>query len=63
MIYYHPAKEKGLGYSLFQRYTEILDLNIDMTLPGDSMLMLTTQYRMVLDFVMHEYFLYIAIVA
>ena len=62
MIYHHPAKEKGLGYSLFQRYTEILDRDFDMTLPGDSILMLTTQYRMVLGFIMFL-ILFVVIVA
>ena len=48
MINHTPAKDKGLGCSLFQRYAEILESQWDMILPEDSMLMLTTQYRMVL---------------
>ena len=51
MINYTPAKEKGLGCSLFQRYAEMLSSDEwDMPLPENSMLMLTTQYRMVLTF-------------
>ena len=51
MINHQPAKEKGLGCSLFQRYAELLEnSNWDMTLPENSMLMLTTQYRMVFRF-------------
>ena len=37
MINHNPAKEKGLGCSLFQRYAE----------KDKDLLMLTTQYRMV----------------
>ena len=54
MISHTPAKEKGLGYSLFQRYAKIHeniqngDVEFAMTPSTDSMLMLTTQYRMVL---------------
>ena len=47
MINHPPAKEKGLGYSLFQRYAVILNRDINRALPVDSMLVLTTQYRMV----------------
>ena len=57
MINHQPAKEKGMGCSLFQRYAKILKKDVNETLPkdkdnerlpkDDSMLMLTTQYRMV----------------
>ena len=58
VINHTPAKEKGLGYSLFQRYAKIHekfwsgDVEFEMPLSTnlDSMLMLTTQYRMVLTF-------------
>ena len=59
MINHTPAKDKGLGCSLFQRYAEILESQWDMILPEDSMLMLTTQYRMVLT--MSFLYFYIAI--
>ena len=55
MINHPPAKDKGLGCSLFQRYAEILESGWNVTLPEESMLMLTTQYRMVLA-VMSLYF-------
>ena len=45
MINHAPAKEKGLGCSLFERYAKILK---GMKLSEDSMMILTTQYRMVL---------------
>ena len=48
MINHPPAKDKGLGCSLFQRYAEILESEWNVTLLEESMLMLTTQYRMVL---------------
>ena len=57
MINHTPAKDKGLGCSLFQRYAEILESQWDMILPEDSILMLTTQYRMVLAMSFH--YLYI----
>ena len=58
MINHTPAKEKGLGYSLFQRYAKIHEKirsrEVEFEMPPstnlDSMLMLTTQYRMVLTF-------------
>ena len=60
MINHPPAKDKGLGCSLFQRYAEILESEWNVTLPEESMLMLTTQYRMVLA-VMSS-FLYIVLI-
>ena len=58
VINHTPAKEKGLGYSLFQRYAKIHETfqsgDVEFEMPSsanlDSMLMLTTQYRMVLSF-------------
>ena len=48
MINHPPAKDKGLGCSLFQRYAAILESEWNVTLPEESMLMLKIQYRMVL---------------
>ena len=47
VINYSPAKEMGLGCSLFERYAQILDEDEEETLLEESLLMLTTQYRMV----------------
>ena len=60
MINHTPAKEKGLGHSLFQRYADILKRDANKILPPDLMLMLKTQYRMVLTyqfFIFKNYFL------
>ena len=61
MINHPPAKEKGLGCSLFERYAEILNNDTDMILPTGSMLMLTIQYRMVQFFslLLINYFMFV----
>jgi len=49
VINYTPAKEKGLGCSLFQRYAEALE-NEEKPMGSckeDPLIMLKTQYRMV----------------
>ena len=43
VINYNPAKEKGLGCSLFERYVILLESSGYW----NSFMMLTTQYRMV----------------
>jgi len=49
VINYTPAKEKGLGHSLFQRYAEVLEKREKPLglCKRDSLIMLKTQYRMV----------------
>jgi len=49
VINYPPAKEKGLGRSLFQRYAEALKNQRKPVglCKEDSLKMLRTQYRMV----------------
>ena len=49
MINYTPAKEKGLGRSLFQRYAEALEKKDHPVglCKEDSFIMLKVQYRMV----------------
>ena len=49
MIYHLPVEDKGLGCSLSQHYAEIANNNVDGTPSADSVLMLTTQYKMVLS--------------
>jgi len=50
VINYTPAKEKGLGCSLFQRYAEVSEKREQPVglCQENSLIMLKTQYRMVL---------------